>query len=101
MKVMVHLNKELAKKYGRRAFSVRSGDKVKVLRGSFRGSVGKIERIDRKNSRLFIEGVEREKADGSKVRVPVHASNCVLIDLDLSDKKRKEKLGDRSASKES
>jgi len=38
--VAVHLSKELRKKYSIRALPVRSGDKVTVLRGQFKGHVG-------------------------------------------------------------
>lgn len=98
MKVNIHLNKELAEKHKRRAFPARTGDKVKVLRGAFKGNTGKIESVNRKTGRLVIEGVEKEKGDGSKFRPSVNASNCVLISLELSDKKRKEKLSDKNAS---
>ena len=40
--VQVHLSKELRKKYNRRSISVRKGDKVKVMRGSFKKHEGKV-----------------------------------------------------------
>ncbi|MBR9680078.1 MAG: 50S ribosomal protein L24 [Candidatus Altiarchaeota archaeon] len=98
MKINIHLEKELAKKYGRRAFPARTGDKVKVLRGSFKGVIGKIEKINKKTSRMIIEGVDKEKSDGSKFRPSINASNCLLISLDLSDQKRKQKLSEKNAS---
>ena len=42
-----HLSKELRTKYGRRSVTLRKGDKVKILRGSSKGQVGKIDRIDK------------------------------------------------------
>ncbi len=88
-----HLAKELRLKYhGLRRIQVRKGDKVKVARGEFRGKDGKIERITLKDSSVYVSGMDRIKADGSKVPVAFHPSNLVIVELDLSDKKRKEKL---------
>ena len=98
MKINIHLNKELAEKYGRRAVPARIGDKVKILRGSFKGTTGKIEKINRKTSKMIIEGVDKEKADGSKFRPGIVASKCMLISLDMSDQKRKQKLSEENAS---
>lgn len=92
MKVKVHLDETLRKEHKKRAMPIRNGDKVKVLRGSFRGSVGKVVEINRAKGTLKIDGVERTKADGSKIKAPVHASNTEIIELNLSDKLRKEKV---------
>ena len=92
MKLMAHLSKELKEKYGKRSFSLRSGDKVKVMRGKFKGYTGKVVEVDREKGVVFIEGVEREKVDGSKVKVPIHASNVEIIELELSDKYREKML---------
>lgn len=87
-----HLSKELRGKYKRRHFPVKKGDKVKILRGQFKKKEGKIERVDRKKERLYIEGIEIVKKEGTKVLMPVHPSNVVVLDLNMSDKKRKERL---------
>ncbi len=93
MKVMVHLSKELREQYGRRSFGVRAGDKVRVMVGQFKGMTGKVSRIDREREVVYVEGIEREKSDGSKVPVPIHASNVEIIEFDLTDSLRKKKLG--------
>ena len=48
-----HLIKELRKKYNKRSLSARKGDKVKILRGQFKGQIGKIDRMDIKKSKIF------------------------------------------------
>ena len=88
----VHLNKELREKHKKRSTSVRVGDKVKVTSGSFKGSLGKVTRVDNKREFLFIEGVERQKLDGSKFLAPIRASNTEIIELDMSDSWRKKIL---------
>ncbi len=92
-----HLSPQLREKYsGTRSIQLRKGDKVKVLRGEFRKKEGKIERVQLKLSRVYVSGLDRIKADGSKIAVAFHPSNLLLIDLDLSDKKRKNKLAKKS-----
>ncbi len=86
--VSAHLSKELREKFGRRSLPVRKGDEVAVVRGSFRGKTGKVERVELKKLRVFVEGLVRRKSDGSEVKVPIHPSNLVIISADMSDKKR-------------
>ena len=90
--VHVHLSKELHQKYNRRSVVVRLGDKVRVMRGKFRKSEGKVDRIDRKREALYITGIELIKKEGAKVLLPIHPSNVLIVELKLDDKKRKEKL---------
>jgi ribosomal protein uL24 len=92
MKVNVHLSGELRKEHKRRLFPMRVGDKVKVRKGSFKGTIGKVLNINRVKGIVQVEGAERAKSDGSKVKAKIHASNVELIELDLSDKLRKKKL---------
>ncbi len=83
-----HLSKELMKKYNRRSIKVRKGDKVTILRGQFRKKTNRIERIDLKETKVYIAGVEMVKKDGTKVMYPIHPSNLVVTELNLDDKKR-------------
>ncbi|MEM4245408.1 MAG: 50S ribosomal protein L24 [Candidatus Nanoarchaeia archaeon] len=86
------LSKELRKKYGRRNLPIRKGDKVKVMRGQFKKTSGKITDVDYKKMRIKIEGVDFIKKDGSKVQYPLHPSNIMITELNLEDKKRKKSL---------
>ncbi len=84
------LAESLRKKYGKRNTQVRKGDTVTILRGQFHGHKGKIERVDLKRSRIFIEGAQNIKRDGTKISYPIHASKVRIEDLVLDDKKRRE-----------
>lgn len=86
--VSAHLSEELSGKIGRRAVPLRKGDKVKVMRGDDRGSVGKIEKVELKNARIFVEGLTASKANGAKVQKPLKASNLIIIELATGDKRR-------------
>jgi large subunit ribosomal protein L24 len=87
-----HLSKELRKKYGKRSIRVRKGDKVRVMRGSFKKKEGAIERVDTKKGRIYVSKMEIEKKDGSKALRPIQPSNIMVLELNLDDKRRKKKL---------
>jgi len=84
-----HLSKELREKYKVRSVKVRRGDIVKILRGNFKGRTGKVVKVSIKKEKIYVEGIERLKKDGNKVKVPIHPSNLMIIELNLEDKKRK------------
>jgi len=71
---------------------VRSGDTVRIMRGDRKGLEGKVTRVDRKKYRIFVEGVTREKVDGTTTFVPIHPSKVMITSLDLDDKWRRESL---------
>lgn len=83
------LSKELREKYGIKRLPVRKGDEVRIVRGSYAGMEGKVNRVDLKKIRIYIDGVTRERADGTPVFVPIHPSKVEIIKLDLSDKERR------------
>ncbi len=83
------LSKELREKYWIKRLPVRKGDEVRIVRGSYAGMEGKVNRVDLKKIRIYIDGVTRERADGTPVFVPIHPSKVEIIKLDLSDKERR------------
>jgi large subunit ribosomal protein L24 len=82
------MSKQLAEKHTTKRVRIRIGDRVKIMIGKFKGIEGKIDFIDMKKSKVKITGAEISKKDGSKVKVPIHASNIMIIDLNMDDKKR-------------
>ncbi|MEK6899546.1 MAG: 50S ribosomal protein L24 [Nanoarchaeota archaeon] len=85
----VHLSSELRKKHNTRAAQVRKGDKVKVLRGKFKGQEGKVERVNLKREQVFIGGMDYTKKNGSKVPLAFHPSKIMIVSLEMNDKRRK------------
>jgi large subunit ribosomal protein L24 len=83
-----HLSKELRIKYGMRNLTPRKGDKVKIVRGQFKGKTGKISDVDIKQTRLYIEGIEVFKKDGSKSQFGIHPSKVLLTEIGTDDKTR-------------
>ena len=87
-----HLSPELAASHLVKTFPVRSGDTVRVMRGDHKGSEGKVTRIDKKKYRIYVEGLTRQKVDGTQIFVPIHPSKVMVTQLNLDDKWRKKIL---------
>ncbi|MBU0536388.1 MAG: 50S ribosomal protein L24 [Nanoarchaeota archaeon] len=83
-----HLSKDLRAKHGTRSVPLRSGDKVKIMRGRFKGHTGSVDRSDIDRLAVYITGIEVIKKDGSKTMPPIRASNVMITDLSLNDKRR-------------
>lgn len=86
------LSKELREKHRKRSFSLRKGDKVKVMRGQFKKHEGKVDRINLKKSKVYLSGVEVTKKDGTKTTYPFDNSNLIITELSLDDKIRRKML---------
>lgn len=86
------LSPDLKEKHGTNAVPLKMGDTVRVMRGDRKGFEGKIMRVDRKKYRVFVEGVTREKVDGTTLQIPIHPSKVMILDLDLDDKWRREAI---------
>jgi large subunit ribosomal protein L24 len=84
------LSLELREKHGVKNLPVKKGDKVRVTRGDYIYSEGKITKVDLRKMRIFIENVTAEKTDGTEITIPFHPSNVEIIDLDLKDNRRAE-----------
>ncbi|MEA3324123.1 MAG: 50S ribosomal protein L24 [Euryarchaeota archaeon] len=87
-----HLSGSLREKYGRRTFGVRSGDTVKIMRGEYAGTEGKVEQVNLKKGTLAIDGATLFRADGEEVPRPIYPSNVMITKLDLDDEIREQLL---------
>jgi large subunit ribosomal protein L24 len=90
------LSSKLKESHNTTSVPVRKGDTVMVMRGDRKGSEGKVNQIDRKNYRIFVEGATREKVDGTSVNIAVHPSKVMITRLNLDDKWRKRTLERKS-----
>lgn len=86
------LSDDLRSSQRRRAYPVRKGDTVKIVRGDFAGIEGKVTEVDTDRQRLFVEGVQREKVAGTSTNVSVHSSKVMITKLNLDDKWRAESI---------
>ncbi len=87
-----NLSKILRAKYKARNVVLRKGDTVKVMKGKFKGKTGKVNKVNISMLKVYIEGVQKKKQDGSMIDVPIRASNLQITELNTDDKKRFKKL---------
>ncbi len=87
-----HLSKELRQKIKKRNLQVKKGDEVKVMRGQFKGKTGKVSKVQLKRIKVFVEGMDNIKKDGSKAPYPIHPSNLLITKLETEDKQRKKTM---------
>ena len=88
------LSKDLKEKLGTKSLPVKSGDKVRVVRGDFKGHEGEVLTVDYGSYKVTIEEVTLSKPDGTNTFLPVDPSNLVIIDADLKDDRRIKNKGD-------
>ena len=94
-----HLSEDLRKSYGIRSLPIRSGDTVRILRGDYKDYEGRVTRVDREKYRIYVDGVTREKADGTTTLVPIHHSKVEIVKLNLDDDWRRRILERRGSVK--
>ena len=99
-RIASHLDEPLLLKYNTRSASLRVGDTVRVLRGEYAGTTGKIIEIETRTRKVTVDGVTVTKADASQKPRPIDPSNLVITKLNLEDPKRREKLGASEADVE-
>jgi large subunit ribosomal protein L24 len=91
------LSHELTASRGAKTLPVRKGDTILIKRGDNKGFEGKVSRVDLKAFRIYIEGLTREKVDGTNIFLPIHPSKVEIRNLNLDDKWRKNILERKQA----
>ncbi len=97
--VSAHLSEALRGRFGRRSLPLRAGDEVKIMRGSKSGFKGKVDNIDLKRSKIYVEGFNVKKVDGSEVLRPIDPSNLLIVEPKMDDKRR-QMIVERSRGRE-
>ncbi|XP_045150882.1 60S ribosomal protein L26-like [Echinops telfairi] len=92
------LSKELRQKYNVQSMPIRKDDKVQVVRGHYKGQqIGKVVQVYRKKYFIYIERVQRDKANHTTVHVGIYPSWVIIMRLKL-DKDRKKILEQKAKS---
>lgn len=90
---------------------VRKGDRVKIIRGNFKGQEGTVLRVIPGDNRVVIEGINlrkrhmrptQENPEGGIVtfEAPIHASNVMLLDPSTDEPTRIRYHVDEDGTKE-
>lgn len=82
------LDEFLQEEYGLRSIVVKTGDLVKIMRGQFRDTEGKVIRVSYTDVRVYLDSAIVAKADGKEVNIPIHPSNIMLVKLELDDERK-------------
>ncbi|MFX0106863.1 MAG: 50S ribosomal protein L24 [Candidatus Hodarchaeota archaeon] len=83
------LDEFLQEEYGIRSLVVKEGDLVRIMRGQFRDTEGKVVRVDYRRISVYLENATTTKADGKEAQIPIHPSNLMLVKLELDDDRKK------------
>jgi len=88
----VRLAKELKTKHKKRNIPVKKDDRIKIMTGQFKGKTGKVNSVDVKHRKVYIDGINLIKRDGNKIPYGIHPSNLMILELSMEDKVRKKIL---------
>ena len=94
------LSPPLKAQHGVRSMAVRRDDTVTITKGDRKLTEGRVIRIDLSKGRLFIEGVTRQRLDGTTIQLPVRADNVMITKLNLDDAWRRKILERRGFERE-
>jgi large subunit ribosomal protein L24 len=89
------LSPSLKTEYGARSMPIRRDDTVTITKGDRKLTEGKVLRVDSERSKIYIEGVTRNRMDGSMVQIPIRPENVMITRLELGDDKRRAILARR------
>lgn len=96
--ISAHLSKTL-RDHGRSA-RLRKGDEVIVTRGKYKKTRGKVERIDTKRLKVYVDSIKKKKASGQEVLVAIDPSNLTITKFNMDDVKRKKAMRRKITKKE-
>lgn len=94
------LSPSLKTEHGTRSMRVVEGDTVVITKGDNKLSEGDVIRVDPSKNRVYVEGVTRNRMDGSMVQIPIRPNNVMITDLNLEDEWREKILERKSFSQE-
>ena len=87
-----HLSKELRTAYHTRNVPIRKGDAVVVMRGKFKGTGGKIDKVYTKYLKVSVDTIKATTKKGNKVPFKLRPSALMIKELNLTDNWRVRKL---------
>lgn len=82
------LSKELRQQYKIKSIPIRKEDEVTVVRGSKKGSEGKVSSVYRLKFSIQLEKLQVEKSSGASVPINIHPSKVVVTKLYLDDTRK-------------
>ena len=84
------LSKELRDEHSIRSLPVRRGDRVKVMRGFYKGKEGRVKHVNRQRWSIWARGIKHELYNGKTVGIALNPSNCMITKVYSKFKDRQE-----------
>ncbi len=75
------VHERLRDTYGKTA-RIRTGDTVEVMRGDFKGQEGTVSRIDVERQKVYVDGIEVQRKDGTTSLRPLPPSNLRIVKME-------------------
>jgi ribosomal protein uL24 len=91
-RMAIPLSRELRRRFGRRQLSVRKGDTVRILSGSYVGREERVAKVDLRSYSVTLDNVTGKTADVKLKPLPIRPSHLVLTKLNLADPWRRRTL---------
>ncbi|NHI89489.1 MAG: 50S ribosomal protein L24 [Candidatus Thorarchaeota archaeon] len=82
------LDEFLQEEYGLRSLVVKKGDLVRIMRGQFRDTEGKVTEVSYRKGVVYLDNATITKSDGKEANIPIHPSNLLLVKLELNDERK-------------
>ena len=79
------LSKDLRKQLKRRSLGLRKNDTVKIMVGKHKKKTAKVNKIDLKKERIYLQGLNLKKADGKEKLLGFEPSNLMIIEIGDND----------------
>ena len=98
--ISASLSPSLRTQYGTKSLVVIKEDTVQIIKGDRKLTEGKVLRINSKINSIYIEGLTKQRLDGTTIQIPIKASNTVLTKLKTDDNWRKKILERKSFKSE-
>jgi len=92
------LSPSLKAEYGTRSMPVITGDNITVVKGDRKLTEGRIIRVNLEKNVIYVEGLTRNRMDGSTFQIPLKPNNVMITNLNLDDDWRRSIIERKSFS---
>ncbi|MBM3291371.1 50S ribosomal protein L24 [Candidatus Bathyarchaeota archaeon] len=86
------LSPSLKTQHGAKRLVVIEDDTIQIIKGDRKLAEGKVLRVNTKINSVYVEGLTKQRLDGTTIQIPIKASNIILTKIKTDDKWRKKIL---------
>jgi len=86
--IVAPLDKQMQKAVNKKRASLRKGDTVKIMVGTHKGKTSSIFKVNYDKGLVYLKDIKVTNSRGQEKMPPFNASNLLITNLVLDDKKR-------------